>query len=90
MPLVSVCLKHNECRTQNTLDTRYTAHTIFADSQTRAAYEKQGGICPHCGGHYEYDQMESDHITPCHEGGKTEAGNLQMLCKGCNRKKGGK
>ena len=43
---------------------------VFSDSQKRASYEKQGGICPHCGGHYEYDQMEGDHITAWHEGGR--------------------
>ena len=62
----------------------------FTDSQKRAAYERQGGICPHCGEHYDFEQMEGDHITPWHEGGKTEVANLQMLCKGCNRRKSGK
>ena len=62
----------------------------FTDSQKRAAYERQQGICPQCGKHYEYDQMEGDHITPWHEGGKTDVTNLQMLCKGCNRRKSGK
>ena len=62
----------------------------FSDSQKRAAYERQGGICPQCGKHYDFEQMEGDHITPWHEGGKTEVANLQMLCKGCNRQKGGK
>ena len=40
--------------------------------------------------HYAYEEMEGDHITPWHEGGKTEPENLQMLCRECNRKKGGK
>jgi 5-methylcytosine-specific restriction endonuclease McrA len=34
--------------------------------------------------------MEADHITPWHEGGKTETKNGQMLCKEDNRRKGGK
>ena len=29
--------------------------------------------------------MEADHITPWHEGGKTDAGDYQMLCKEDNR-----
>ena len=33
--------------------------------------------------------MEADHITPWHEGGKTEAANCQMLCRDDNRRKGG-
>ena len=62
----------------------------FSESQKREAYERQQGICPHCHEHYDYEEMEGDHITPWHEGGKTEPENLQMLCKNCNRKKGGK
>lgn len=61
----------------------------FSPNQRREAYERQGGICPVCGEHYEIDGMEADHITPWHEGGKTEAANCQMLCKDDNRRKGG-
>ncbi len=38
----------------------------------------------------EIGQMEGDHITPWHEGGKTTDENLQMLCKDCNRRKSGR
>lgn len=65
----------------------------FSDSQKRAAYERQNGVCPgpFCGGkHFEFDDMEADHITPWHEGGKTIAENCQMLCRECNRRKSGK
>ena len=62
----------------------------FTDSQKRAAYEKQQGICPICKQHFEIEQMEGDHITPWVEGGKTEPSNLQMLCKDCNRHKSSK
>ncbi len=65
----------------------------FSESQKRAAYERQNGICPgsFCGGkHFEFDEMEADHITPWHEGGKTNAENCQMLCRECNRRKSGK
>ena len=62
----------------------------FTESQKRSAYERQGGVCPHCQKHYAYEEMEGDHITPWHEGGRTEPENLQMLCKTCNRTKAGK
>ena len=52
--------------------------------------ERQGGICPHCGKHFDLEEMEGDHITPWAEGGVTIADNCQMLCKECNRKKGAK
>jgi 5-methylcytosine-specific restriction endonuclease McrA len=54
----------------------------------RAAYERQGGICPACGKHYEINEMESDHIDPWSKGGKTSAANCQMLCVADNRRKG--
>ena len=48
------------------------------------------GKCKICGQHFEYKEMEGDHIVPWHDGGKTEPKNLQMLCKHCNRTKSGK
>jgi hypothetical protein len=61
----------------------------FSANQRREAYERQKGICPVCGYHFELDGMEADHITPWHEGGKTEAANCQLLCRNDNRRKGG-
>ena len=61
----------------------------FNDKQKREAYERQKGICPVCKEHFEIEAMESDHITPWHEGGKTSAENCQMLCKEDNRRKSG-
>jgi 5-methylcytosine-specific restriction endonuclease McrA len=34
------------------------------------------------------DEMEADHVDPCHDGGETIATKCQMLCKNCNRRKG--
>lgn len=62
----------------------------FSDSIKQKVYEKQKGICPICKEHFEINQMEADHITPWHEGGKTIEENCQMLCKDCNRRKSGK
>lgn len=62
----------------------------FTDNQKREAYERQNGICIKCGEHFELNEMEADHITPWHEGGKTTAENCQMLCKLDNRIKSGK
>ncbi|MEQ9467309.1 MAG: DUF262 domain-containing protein [Ekhidna sp.] len=62
----------------------------FSDNQKREAYERQKGICPVCTEEYKIEEMEGDHITPWHEGGKTSAENCQMLCKDDNRRKSGK
>ena len=56
----------------------------FDDDEKRTAYENQKGICSHCKKHYEYNEMEGDHIVPWSKGGKTIPDNLQMLCKRCN------
>lgn len=61
----------------------------FTQNMKIEAYERQKGICPKCKQHFEIEQMEGDHITPWHAGGKTIAENCQMLCKECNRRKSG-
>jgi hypothetical protein len=71
-------------RNEKTLNIR-----AFSESQKRAAYERQNGICRICGRHFEFSEMEGDHITPWHLGGKTQPENCQMLCKDCNRRKAG-
>lgn len=65
----------------------------FDDAVKREVFERQGGICPHCVAehrektHWEIEEMEADHITPWVEGGKTVAGNCQLLCIEHNRRK---
>jgi hypothetical protein len=61
----------------------------FTDNQKREAYERQKGICTVCKEHFDIAEMEADHITPWHAGGKTDAANCQMLCKEDNRTKSG-
>lgn len=70
-------------------DERYLNIRAFTDNQKREAYERQNGICPNCHEHFEFKDMEGDHITPWHAGGKTNADNCQMLCRECNRRKSG-
>jgi len=62
----------------------------FTPKQKREAYERQKGICPVCKEHFEIEEMEADHITPWHDGGKTIPDNCQLLCKEDNRRKSGK
>ena len=67
----------------------------FDDKIKVTVYEKQKGICPLCVGEnknkkWDISEMEADHITPWHGGGKTTIKNCQMLCKLDNRTKSGK
>lgn len=45
-------------------------------------------LCSHCGKKYRKSDMDADHIIPQSKGGLNVSGNLQMLCKHCNRSKG--
>ena len=62
----------------------------FNPKQKREAYERQKGICVVCKKLFEIEEMEADHITPWHEGGKTTEENCQLLCKDDNRRKSGR
>jgi len=67
----------------------------FTDKMKREAYERQKGVCSWCKKEkkekqkWDIEEMEADHITPWHEGGKTLAQNCQMLCREHNRTKSG-
>jgi len=73
-----------------TRNEKYLNIRTFSESQKREAYERQKGVCPVCKKKWKIEEMEADHITPWHLGGKTTAKNCQMLCKEDNRRKSGK
>lgn len=70
-------------------DERNLSIRTFTESQKRRAYERQGGCCAECGEHFEFEDMQGDHITPWCQGGRTVDDNLQMLCRTCNNDKDG-
>ncbi len=53
-------------------------------------YGEQEGVCVGCETHFPFRVMEVDHILPRSRGGTDHADNLQLLCSGCNRSKGGR
>ena len=54
-----------------TREERHLNIRAFTSAQKRSAYERQKGMCAVCGEHFTYEEMEADHVTPWHEGGKT-------------------
>ena len=71
-------------------DERHLDLRTFSDKVKLAVWERQSHKCAICGKEMDMAFMEGDHITPWREGGRTIIENCQMLCRECNRRKGGK
>lgn len=69
---------------------RYLDLRVFSDKIKLAVWEKQNHKCTICGKELDYEFMEGDHIIPWCDGGRTTIENCQMLCRNCNRTKGGR
>ena len=69
---------------------KYLNIRAFHEQIKLRVYESQNQKCKECGETFELSEMEADHITPWHEGGKTIEENCQLLCKYDNRRKSGK
>ncbi len=78
------------CKDTDPFAGRLLSLRAFDKRDKMAAYSKQDGICPICHQHFEFDEMEGDHIKPWSKGGHTTPDNCQMLCKDCNSKKADK
>lgn len=75
------------CKDTDPYAGRFLKLRVFDKRDKRAAYSKQNGICPICKQHFEFEEMEGDHIKPWSKGGQTTSDNCQMLCRDCNAKK---
>ena len=53
-------------------------------------YGEQHGYCNGCKYHYQFKDLEVDHVIPKAKGGQDDDKNLQLLCGNCNRRKGKK
>ena len=49
---------------------------------------EQEGVCAGCRTHFPFRGMQVDHRIPQAKGGADDYDNLQMLCSGCNLRKG--
>ena len=68
---------------------RYLDLRAFPEKIKLAVWEQQGHKCTLCGKEFDIEFMEADHITPWCDGGRTVLENCQVLCRECNRRKGG-
>lgn len=75
------------CRDADPFAGRLLNLRAFEKRDKLYAYSIQSGMCPICKKHFEFEEMEGDHIKPWSKGGKTILENCQMLCKDCNGKK---
>jgi len=73
-----------------TRDEKHLSIRLFTDAMKQKVYERQEEKCVKCSKKFDISEMEADHITPWHDGGKTTEENCQMLCKEDNRRKSGK
>ncbi len=75
------------CRDNDPYAGRLLNLRAFDNRDKMTAYTRQKGICPICGKHFAFSEMEGDHIKPWSQGGATVLENCQMLCRECNARK---
>ncbi|MEU0541660.1 TerD family protein [Nocardia sp. NPDC005978] len=63
---------------------RRDTRAVPQDVKSRV-WQRDGGKCVQCG---DKQYLEFDHIIPWSQGGATSVDNLQILCRGCNGRKG--
>ena len=60
----------------------------FSPELRRELHRAQGGRCVYCGRKLQMALSHIDHITPVAQGGPNARDNMQLLCPGCNTRKG--
>lgn len=75
------------CKDRNPFAEKLLNLRTFDKRDKKTIYERQNGNCKLCGQHFEFYEMEADHIKPWSKGGRTVLENCQMLCKDCNARK---
>lgn len=56
----------------------------FSPDERRAIYDREGGLCFHCGEALQIDGFHVDHLIPIAAGGGDEMDNLAASCPPCN------
>ena len=71
--------EHKLSKATHRIDSRYIPSEV-----KQAVYERDQGRCVICG---SMKELEYDHIIPFSRGGANSVGNVQLLCRTCNRQK---
>ena len=68
-------------------DQRYFEDRHKMKDLKRAIYNEHEGICPICGKHYEFDQVEAHHVLPLFKFPelREDKRNLEVLCVNCHK-----
>jgi hypothetical protein len=56
----------------------------ISETTKKVVYSRDSGICQCCD---SSENLEYDHISPYSCGGNSDASNIQLLCRKCNRSK---
>ena len=75
-------IKMRECCDQRYFEDRHKMKDL-----KRAIYNEHEGICPICGKHYEFDQVEAHHVLPWFKFPelREDKRNLEVLCVSCHK-----
>jgi hypothetical protein len=62
--------------------------TQISRAMRRAVFERDEGMCRHCGRPLRFNSFHVDHLVPIARGGGNEMQNLAASCAPCNLSKG--
>jgi 5-methylcytosine-specific restriction endonuclease McrA len=63
-----------------------TGETRYIQKKVKAkVWARDKGVCQNCGTNFA---LQMDHIEPFAMGGKSVEGNLRLLCRNCNQRRG--
>ena len=62
----------------------FSQSRYISNTTKKIVFARDNGVCQCCGSSF---LLEYDHVTPYSCGGSSDASNIQLLCRTCNRSK---